>query len=150
MISAMKTDTQRLLERLEALKIRQAALRQELTGLDADEQRYTMALDVLRSLGDEDGRPAGSVVKPILRRRPVTHAALPVALTKEVGSLSLAGLITQEVLKDRDGLTTGEIVAAVQKLQPQAKYASIVSVLSRLVHSSGLVRRDGNLVFRTK
>lgn len=149
----MKTDTERLKERLAAVKARQAALRQELTGLDADEQRYTMALDVLRSLGDQDDAPSTAttaVVAPVLRRRPITGSVSPAPPAEEVGELSLAGLITQEVFKERDGLTTGEIVCEVQKLQPNAKYASVVSVLSRLVRKSGLLRRDGNLVFRTR
>lgn len=148
----MKTETERLKERLAAVKARQAALRQELTGLDADEQRYTMALDVLRSLGDDDDgpAPAPAVAAPIPRRRLRIRTAPPATADKAVGDLSLAGLITQEVFKERDGLTTGEIVAEVQKLQPKAKYASVVSVLSRLVHKSGSFRRDGNLVFRTK
>ena len=146
----MKTDTERLKERLAQVKARQASLRQELTSLEADEQRYSMALDVLRSLGEDPQESESSVEGAAVRRRPLTGNVQAGPSVQEGAGLSLAALITTEVFKERDGLTTAEIVAGVQRLQPSAKYASIVSVLSRLIHKTMSLRRDGKLVFRVK
>ena len=144
----MKTETEQLIERLDALKVRQVALRQELTALDAAEQRYAMALDVLRSLSDERSHASEGATSPVLRKRRV-FVENPTSAVLEKGS-SLAEMIVRHAFGGRDGLTTGEIVAAVQSALPSAKYASIVSVLSRLVHSGALLRREGKLVFLKK
>lgn len=144
---SMKTESEQLIERLEALKARQAALRQELTALDAAEQRYAMALDVLRSLHDEPFS-AAATREPAVRRR-VTSIAEPAAKEDDKDG-SLSSMIVRHAFRERDGLTTGEIVAAVQSALPSAKYASIVSVLSRLIHKGGTLRREGKLVFLQK
>ena len=145
----MKTESEQLIERLDALKLRQAELRQELTALDAAEQRYAMALDVLRSLADEPSTAAVATRRLVVRRRVVVRSPEPAANEGEKEG-SLAKMIVQHAFRGRDGLTTGEIVAAVQGVLPSAKYASIVSVLSRLVHKGGTLRRDGKLVFLQK
>ena len=117
-----KTETSLVTERLEAV-------RRELKALTAEALELEMTLKVLRSL----------------KMRGATDEASPkveAAIATSGAEKSLAEMILDALARRRDGMTTAEVVVAVQGVAKDAKYGSVVSVISRLVNTTGTVRRD--------
>lgn len=125
----MKTETVLVTERLAAIRSRQDELRLEIAQLDAEAERYAITLEVLGSLhGSQspESEPSEAVDEP--------------------ASLSEAIL---GVFREHDGLKTGDVVTSVQSVLKDAKYSSVVTVISRLVSKEAL-RRDGGLLYRNQ
>ena len=133
---ATKSQATQLAERLRDVRARSADLRKQLEGLEQQERRLAVALEVLT---EEFG---GGVPQDSEPRQAVTSEA---SGRRKGGSVEQ--MILDHVFTQRDGLTSAEVV---ELLAPHitASYGTVITSLSRMV-GKGLLRRQGKLAFLT-
>jgi len=132
---ATKSQADQLAVRLRGVRAQADEIRKQLAGLEEQERRLTLALEVL---AEEFGGKAASAARAKL---------LPKADAIPEKSRSVEQVLLEHVFAQRDGLTSAEVVEMVAPYV-ETPYGTVITTLSRMV-AKGLLRRDGRQVFLT-
>lgn len=153
-----QSETDLLIQRLDAIRAEKATLLKRVDELSATEQRINLALDVIRSVvGDltptSTSKPEVTL-SAVAAVGPSTSATLTVGQAQARGEdqrqrrrQSLESLIL-DAFAARDGITSVEVAGMLERVSG-AKRDSVLSTLSRMA-GKGLVRREEKLYFLVK
>lgn len=146
-----QSDTELLVQRLDAILSEKAMLMKRVEELSAAEERIKYAIDVFRQVVGEIQEPSrvvsasSNVALNISSSGMLTTNPAPQPATDNRARATLESAIL-DVFSGKTGITSGEVADQVT-LFTTAKRDSILSTLSRMT-GKGLVRREKRLYFR--